>query len=159
MLMAAVTDISKITGNTLDKTVDPSTMLRAQLNRFAESGAGALKLFPTKLSGTGLVDQSVSERAGAVMNVRLMYPSVGDDPAADRLAAQIITDFSGSVVRANLPLVIGTVAGFADAHGLPEARLPGQLAPETKLAIYGVIAVILGGGGFMYMRKRRQARG
>jgi hypothetical protein len=159
MLMAAVTDISKITGGALDKTVDPSTMLRAQLNRFAESGAGALKLFPSKLAATGPIDQSVSERAGAVMNVRLMYPSVGDDPFNDRLAAQVITDFSGNVVRANLLLVIGIVSGFADAHGLPGARMPGDLTPEGKLGIFAVIALALGGGAFWYAKKRRQARG
>jgi hypothetical protein len=151
--MAAV-DISKITGNVAARGIEPSTMLRAQLNRFVGKNPGALQIFPNKVPETGPIDTLVATRAGAVMIVRLSRPNVGDDPAADRLAAQVMTDPSGSVVRANLPMVIGIVAGFADANGLPEARLPGQSVLSIPVLVGGALVVGLAGYLTLFRKKR-----
>jgi hypothetical protein len=145
------TDLSKI-GTPKAATSDD---LRAQLNRFASGDAPTgYKLFPTELPGSGPLDTSVAARVGVVLMKRMSEPGAAVDPKFATLTAQIMADVTGAALTANLAYVTSMVAGYGDAHGLPNA---------SGGTIFGIptVYVLVGGAALaaIMMLKKGARRG
>lgn len=155
MLQAGASDIINVTAMQL--AADPAMMLRAQVNRFASPFApGKYRLFQTALPLSGPVDGTVALRVGPIMIARLIEQNgPGFDPKLDALAGQIIGDVSGEITRANLALVTGIIAGYADTHGLPKP-VTGLWSAVTQSALmYALGLGLLLGAGASYWKRRR----
>lgn len=155
MLRAAASDIISVTAAQL--AADPAMMLRAQANRFASPHAGKYRLFQNALPLTGPVDGSVAFRVGPILIARLIeQQGAGFDPRTDKLAGQIMGDTTGEITRANLALITGIIAGYADARGLPKpvTGILSALTSSPMLYYAGALGFLLGAVGSFWKRRR-----
>lgn len=139
-------DLAAVTASSSD--VDPATLLRAQVNRFADPGAPpGFKLFTVPAPATGPVDFQVATMAGLVLaNYLQSQTNIGVATAGQltTLAANTIGDTTGSFTAANIQQITGVVSGYADANGLPNAKLPGQIIPGYDNVTVAVGASVAG---------------
>lgn len=168
--MADPFDFTKITGAAaLPTGVSQSSMLRAQLNRYAALFTpSAFKFFTSKLDTTGPIDGSVSVRAGVVLSNRLtaqaatnsdVNPSSLLTPEAT-IVGGLLADFDGTYAQANADQIIGIVSGYADANNLPAAVMPGEIDIMSIPVIVGSIAAIAAGiGGYIWWSKKKAISG
>jgi hypothetical protein len=155
MLNADASDIINVTAKQL--AADPAMMLRAQVNRFASPLAGKYRLFQDALPIAGPVDGTVALRVGPILIARLIeQPGAGFDIKTDKLAGQIMGDATGEVTRANLALVTGIVAGYADARGLPKpvTGIWDALTSSPVLYYAGALGFLLGAGVSFWKGRR-----
>jgi hypothetical protein len=141
-------DLAAVTASSSD--VDPATLLRAEVNRFADPGAPAgFFLFTAAAPPTGPVDFQVATMAGQVLARYLQSQSnlgVSTSSQLVALEASVIGDTTGSFTAANIQQITGIVSGYADANGLPNAKLPGQIIPGYDNV---TVAVAAGAAGLL----------
>lgn len=136
-------------GGVAPPTIDPMTVLRAQVNRFwSASTPTAYRFGPDsdRLPTTGPLDVALAIRAVLIVQKRAAE-AYGMDPegAADLLAKanQGFADPVGWVTK-NFDMVLQTVTIYGDIHGVPKATLPGQTFGVSTPFIVGLGIVALG---------------
>lgn len=141
-------------------------MLRAQLNRFADPGAGALLLFMTPTPATGTPDSDVATRVAAVLTSYLSSPlfsisTTAAQTALGKLLGGVVFDEVGTAAAppgtftaANIAQLNSLIAGYADVSGLPAPSLLGTLAglDQTTVLLLGAAAL----GAYLYFAKRKK---
>lgn len=156
------TGIAAAMGPATPTAATPALLLQAELNRFANQLAPqGFQYFGNTLS-SGLVDAETAARAIRVIIQRGLDVELNSRTPADGIAimneanAAIYGGGGGPVpwLANNIASVTQLVAGFADAHGLPPAQIPGEDLTKTLL-IGGAIVVVL---GLLFKRKRAKGR-
>jgi hypothetical protein len=138
-------DLASITASSSD--VDPATLLRAEVNRFADPSAPSVPHFSAPAPPTGPIDFQVAAMAGGILSDYLgSQTNLGTATSQQlvTLAGNVGGDITGAFTAANAQQIAGIVAGYADSLGLPGAKLPGQIIPGYDNMTVAVAAAAAG---------------
>jgi hypothetical protein len=141
-------------GAKLPPELEPSTILRAQVNRFMGPGVPKQWRFrEQRLPEVGPVDMGLAIHAVAIVQKRAAEAYEKDPAGAKDLLNRANTGFADPVgfVNKNFDMVLQTVTIYGDIHGLPKATIGGGGKGIPIPLLIGLVAAVL----FVVTRKKK----